>query len=43
MEHGHVYYLTRDGSDRKSVEVNWASRFSTAEKGASQQQYNLLF
>lgn len=43
VQHGHVYYMTRDGIDRKSVQVEWANRASAGAAEAPQQQYNLLF
>ncbi|MGH7829360.1 MAG: ribonuclease H-like domain-containing protein [Candidatus Binatia bacterium] len=43
VREGQVYYLTRDGSDRKSVKVEWAElRLSDAPPSAAQ-QYNLIF
>jgi hypothetical protein len=45
VQHGRVYYLTRDGSDRKSVKVEWADFPATeaAPETAPAQQYNLIF
>lgn len=39
---GHVYYLTRDGSDRKSVQVEW-NRDVHAPVAEPKAQYNLGF
>ncbi len=43
VKHGRVYYLTRDGSDRKSVQVDWAAKTPHVAPDPSHQQYNLLF
>jgi len=44
VANGHVYYLTRDGSDRKSVQVDWQTAAKPPEKPeAKANQYNLLF
>ena len=43
VKNGHVYYLTRDGSDRKSVQVEWGAKPAAAPVEPVQQQYNLLF
>jgi len=43
LKHGHVFYLTRDGSDRKSVKVEWDRYPATEVPAAPAQQYNLIF
>ncbi len=43
VRHGHVYYMTRDGSDRRSVEVEWGSSPAAVPAEPAAQQYNLLF
>ncbi|MDX1386023.1 MAG: ribonuclease H-like domain-containing protein [bacterium] len=43
MKHGHVYYLTRDGMDRKSVKVQWAEKEEESQAAAGAGQYNLAF
>ena len=43
VQNGHVYYMTRDGMDRRSVRVNWAD-YEVEEKAAvGGGQYNLAF
>lgn len=42
-ENGHVYYLTRDGMDRKSVKVNWSDQEEIQSTAAGAGQYNLAF
>jgi len=43
LSNGHVYYLTRDGSDRKSVQVEWGREEILEKKENPASQYNLLF
>ncbi len=43
LKNGHVYYMTRDGNDRKSVKVEWDNDPVTAELAVPAQQYNLIF
>ncbi|HCU23613.1 MAG TPA: hypothetical protein DF383_01245 [Deltaproteobacteria bacterium] len=43
LRHGCVYYLTRDGSDRKSVKVEWDKAEAASPLAPAAQQYNLLF
>lgn len=43
VQHGHVYYLTRDGTDRRSVRVNWGFQESPPAPAAAAGQYNLAF
>jgi DEAD/DEAH box helicase domain-containing protein len=42
LQNGHVYYLTRDGSDRRSVQVEW-NREITSASDEVKAQYNLGF
>lgn len=41
--HGHIYYLTRDGMDRKSVRVEWGDREKPPSPVSPAAQYNLGF
>ncbi len=43
VQHGHIYYLTRDGTDRRSVKVDWAQWENTSSPSVPVQQYNLGF
>jgi DEAD/DEAH box helicase domain-containing protein len=43
VQHGHVYYLTRDGMDRKSVRVQWGDREKLHASANPAAQYNLGF
>ena len=43
VANGHVYYLTRDGTDRKSVTVEWAGYEDLQIQEAPAQQYNIGF
>lgn len=43
VRHGHVYYLTRDGTDRRSVRVDWGQAEELAPPAAAAGQYNLAF
>jgi Predicted 3''-5'' exonuclease related to the exonuclease domain of PolB. len=40
---GHVFYLTRDGSDRKSVQVEWTREIAPPPAAEPKAQYNLGF
>ena len=42
VQHGHIYYLTRDGTDRRSVRVNWTDHEVEAPEIPAN-QYNLSF
>lgn len=42
IKNGHVYYLSRDGSNRKSVEIDWGREIQQAPTEAKA-QYNLGF
>ena len=43
LKHGHVYYMTRDGSDRKSVQVEWDLDAKASAPAADAKQYNLIW
>jgi DEAD/DEAH box helicase domain-containing protein len=43
VQHGHVYYLTRDGMDRKSVRVQWGDQEKPISPVSPAAQYNLGF
>ncbi|MDL1872842.1 helicase [Deltaproteobacteria bacterium PRO3] len=43
LKHGHVYYMTRDGSDRKSVQVEWDLEAKATTPAADAKQYNLIW
>jgi DEAD/DEAH box helicase domain-containing protein len=43
QQHGLVYYQTRDGLDRKSVNVEWNEFSNNLESEAQAGQYNLFF
>ncbi len=43
LKEGAVYYLTRDGSDKKSVKVDWAQYEPKTVSKVANQQYNLVF
>lgn len=43
LKHGHVFYMSRDGMDRKSVRVNWGGAAPVPPASASAAQYNLGF
>lgn len=43
VQHGHVYYLTRDGTDRRSVRVDWGFQERPPAPAAAAGQYNLAF
>ncbi|MFO1464728.1 MAG: ribonuclease H-like domain-containing protein [bacterium] len=43
LRHGHIFYMTRDGSDRKSVKVDWESPSAPEAPAVPAQQYNLIF
>jgi len=43
MKNDHVYYMTRDGMDRKSVKVQWGDKRPELSAAAGAGQYNLAF
>lgn len=43
VQHGCVYYMTRDGTQRRTVEVQWGRDPVTEAAKPIAQQYNLLF
>ncbi len=43
VRHGHVYYLTRDGMDRRSVRVDWGASDPQSSAALAAGQYNLAF
>ena len=43
VKHGSVYYMSRDGSQKKKVAVEWGQYPATTNPTAAAQQYNLLF
>lgn len=43
LENGHVYYLTRDGTDRRSVRVDWGNLELPQESEPIIRQYNIGF
>jgi len=43
LKNGHVYYMTRDGNDKRSVKVEWDLNPTAAAPEAPAKQYNLIF
>lgn len=43
VKHGHVYYLTRDGTDRRSVKVDWGEPEVAHAREPLTKQYNIGF
>jgi DEAD/DEAH box helicase domain-containing protein len=43
VQHGHVYYLTRDGTDRRSVKIQWGDLEKPLSAASPAAQYNLGF
>lgn len=43
LKHGHVYYMTRDGMDRRRVDVEWDIVLNQDSASETKAQYNLAF